>query len=548
MADRKNSSDIFDTRDFPVSLVRRSIFQGTGIDPEEAAKKHIVAIVHSQTDINPGHMHLAQLAEHVRQGVTGAGGLAFACGVPGPCDGIAMGHVGMKHVLAQRDLIADLVETHIRSMRFDGVVFIAGCDKIIPGMLMAAARLDIPAVMLTGGPNSFAIRFLPSMKGSVSHKDYTDPLDRFATATCATCGSCEVMGTANTFQCLAEAMGMCLPGSANVPSYHSDRILFARKTGERIIGMIQEGLTARRIITKDALENAVMVDMALGGSTNATLHLPAIAHCIGEELPLTVFNEFNVRIPTICGIAPNGPYGMQDLYVAGGVGGVMKRIRDDLHGSALSVTGKPIESVVKTAQIKNADVITPRESPFLPQGGTVVLSGTLAPEGSVIKQSAVDPDMRFFKGPARVFDSEQDCLAAIRSQQLREGEVLVIRYEGPAGGPGMPEMLAVTMALDLGGYKQMALVTDGRFSGATAGPCVGHVSPEAFAGGPLAAVCDGDEITIDIPGRKLDVALSEEEIAQRLADWQPPATDVPDGYMKRYRKYVSSAARGAVIE
>jgi dihydroxy-acid dehydratase len=545
---KPKSNDIFDAKDFPVSFVRRSVFQGTGEDVDEMAGKPLVAVVNSHTEMNPGHMHLGALAERVKQGVRAAGGVPFEFNVPAPCDGIAMGHRGMKYILAQRDLIADLVETHVRSMRFDAVVMIASCDKIVPGMIIAAARLDLPAIFITGGPNAMGIRFSPGFKGSIAHKDYDNSMDKFATATCATCGSCEIMGTANTFQCMTEALGLSLPGSATIPAFHADKLLFARRAGARAVAMIEQELTARKIITPQALENALAVDLAIGGSTNAALHLPAIAHAIGASLPLSKFNEFNKRIPTICGIAPNGRHGLTDLHVAGGIPAVMKVIAADLHGDTLCVNGKTVADIVKTARILNAEVIPPRDTPHLPEGGTVALFGNLAPDGSVIKQSAVAEDMRVFQGPARVFDSEADCLTAIRGMKLKEGEVLVIRYEGPRGGPGMPEMLAVTMALDLGGYKKVALVTDGRFSGATSGPCVGHVSPEAYCGGPLAVLQDGDIVSIDIPGRRLDVALSEQEIQDRLRNWTPVENPVPHGYMARYRRLVGSAAHGAVLD
>ena len=541
------SRAIFDEKDFPVSIVRSSIFQGTGVDIEELKQKPIIAVVNSHTEINAGHMHLRTIAERVKEGIHAGGGIPFEFNVPAPCDGIAMGHEGMRYILAQRDLIADIVETHVRSMCFDGMVMIAGCDKIIPGMIMAAARLDLPAIFNTGGPNSMQIRFSVGMKGSVSHKDYTDLNDKLATATCATCGACEVMGTANTFQCATEALGLSIPGSANIPAYHAEKLLYARRAGKRIMEMVEEGLTARKILTQKAIQNALIIDLAIGGSTNATLHLPAIAHELGVDLPLKSFNDFNKKIPTLCGIAPSGPHGVQDLYKAGGIPAVMKILKDDLHLDALNVTGKTVGDIVNEAAVLDSDVIPDRNNAHIAEGGTVILFGNLAPEGSVVKQSAVSKDMLAFIGKARVFDSETDCLTAIREMTLNEGEVLVIRYEGPKGGPGMPEMLAVTMGLDLGGYERVALVTDGRFSGATSGPCIGHISPEAYEGGPIAIIRDGDEISIDIPNRKLEVRLSEEEIKDRLKTWKPLKREIPPGYMRRYVKTVSSAAKGAIL-
>jgi dihydroxy-acid dehydratase len=545
---KPKSSAIVDEKDFPVSIARMAVFQGVGVDLAELKEKPLIAVVNSHTEMNPGHMHLGNLARRVKEGVHAAGGIPFEFNVPAPCDALAMGNEGMRYVLAQRDLIADVVETHVRSMNLDGLVLMAGCDKIIPGMLMAAVRLDLPAIFLTGGPNAFQIRYKSSFTGATHHSYYNELVDKLATATCATCGSCELMGTANTFQCLTEALGLSLPGSANVPAYHSEKLVWARRVGQRIVGLVEEEITARKILTPQALENALMVDLAIGGSTNATLHLPALAHEIGLELPLETFNEFNRRIPTLCRISPSGPHGVQDLYTAGGVPAVMKMLADDLHLDALSVSGQTMGEVVAQAAVLDPEVILPRDRPYSPEGSTVVLSGNLAPDGAVVKQSAVSADMRQFSGPARVFESEQDCLTAIREKTILEGQVVVIRYEGPKGGPGMPEMLAATMGLDLAGFKRVALVTDGRFSGATSGPCIGHVSPEAAAGGPLAVVRDGDEIAIDIPGRSLEIRLSREEIAQRLRDWQPLSRPIPQGYMRRYVRLVGSAAKGAILD
>jgi len=545
---KPKSNVIFDDRDIPISLVRKCILQGTGIDIEEAKQKPIIAIANSQTEINPGHMHLDTIAQRVKEGVHAAGGIPFEFSVPAPCDGLTEGHEGMRFVLAQRDLIADIIETHVRSMMYDSIVFVASCDKIVPGMLMAAARLKLPAIFITGGPNAWSIRFKNTFKGSIDRSSYDDLSDKLATATAATCGACELMGTANTMQSLTEALGLSLPRSANVPAYHAEKLLFARMTGKRIVEMVEEELTADKILTPKAIENAIMVDLAIGGSTNAALHLPALAHEIGFDLPLKAFNDFSKRIPTLCAISPNGPYGITDLYMAGGIPAVMRRLAEDLHLDALTVAGKTIGDVIKGSAILNDEVIPDKSNAHLPEGSTVVLTGNLAPEGAVVKQSAVAPDMRVFSGRARVFESEHDCLRAIRERSIQEGEVVVIRNEGPKGGPGMPETLAVTLGLELAGFKRVALITDGRFSGATAGPCIGHVSPEAYVGGPIAAVCDGDEISIDIPGRKLEVRLSDEEIRNRLATWRPVQREIPPGFMRRYVKLVSSAAKGAVLE
>lgn len=545
---KPQSFPIFDDSDFPISIVRKSIFQGTGVDLNEARNQPIIAIANSQTDINPGHMHLSAIAQRVKDGVNSVGGLPYEFNVPAPCDGMTEGHAGMRFVLAQRDLIADMIETHVRSMRYDGIVFIASCDKIIPGMIMAAARLDLPAIFVTGGPNAWDIRFKPGMSGGVDHKCYTDLMDKLATATAATCGSCEVMGTANTMQSLTEALGISLAGSATVPAFHSAKLLYARHAGQRIVSLIEEGLSIRKIITLGALENALIVSQAIGGSTNIALHLPAIANELEIELPLARFNDYSHVIPTLCGISPNGPHGMVDLFVAGGIPAVMKMLGDNLHRDPLTVSGMRIGDIIDQAEVKNSAVIPDKAHAFQPEGGTAVLFGSLAPEGAVVKQSAVADHMRVFTGPARVFDAESDVLSAIRNKMLNEGEVIVIRYEGPKGGPGMPETLAVTMGLDLAGFTNLALITDGRFSGATAGPCIGHVSPEAACGGPIAVVRDGDIIKIDIPARKLDVDLTTEEIARRLADWKPVSKQIPPGFMRRYVKTVSSAAKGAVLK
>jgi len=406
---------------------------------------------------------------------------------------------------------------------------------------MAAARLDLPTIFLTGGPNAYQERFLsPGLD--------TSELPRRLTNNIATCGACDLMGTANTFQCMAESLGLTLPGSANVPGFHVEKLIFARRTGMRIVAMIEEELTAKKILTEKAIDNAVMIDLAIGGSTNATLHLPAIAHALGLSLPLSKFNDFNQKIPTLLSIRPNGPHGVIDLYGAGGIPAVIKVLADDLHLDALTVTGKSLHETAASAEIVDNTVIRPKNEPYRTEGGTVILFGNLAPEGAVVKQSAVESDMLTFTGKARVMDSEADALKGFREGNFEEGQVIVIRYEGPKGGPGMPETLAVTLALRAANLKKAALVTDGRFSGATAGPCIGHVSPEAYVGGPIAALKDGDEIEIDIPSRKINIKLSDSEIKKRLKGFSPIQHPVPPGFMRRYVKYVSSAAKGAVLE
>jgi dihydroxy-acid dehydratase len=547
---KPKSSAIFDDKDVPINLVRKNFFYGTGYELSELSEKPIIGIVNSQTDMNPGHAHLDTIAHRVKEGVHAAGGIPFEFGVPAPCDGMTEGHEGMRFVLAQRDLIADIVETHVRSMLYDGLVFIASCDKIIPGMIMAAGRLKLPAIFITGGPNAMLIRFKPVMKvkSSIDNKSYDDLYDKLATGTCATCGACELMGTANTMQCLTEALGLSIPRSASVPAYATEKLMYARQAGKRIVSMVEEGITSDKILTMKAIENAVMVDLAIGGSTNSTLHLPAIAHACGLELPLAAFNEFNKKIPTLCSVWPNGPHGITDLYIAGGIPAVMKRLADSLHLDALTADGKTVGDVVNEAQVLDDTVIRDRTNAVLSEGSTVVLFGNLAPEGAVIKQSAVSKDMHVFTGKAVVFESEADCLQAIREGRMTEGMVVVIRNEGPKGGPGMPETLAITMWIEMVGLKRIALITDGRFSGASSGPCVGHVTPEAASGGPIAAVRDGDEITVDIPGRRIELKLSADEIAKRLKAWKPVERDIPAGYMRRYVKLVGPASKGAVLD
>ena len=538
---KRKSGPLLDDRDFPINLIRQSMIRGCGADFEELLGKPLIAVVNSHTELNPGHMHLRFLAEKVKEGVHAAGGVPFEFNVPAPCDGMTEGHEGMRFILPQRELIADIVETHVRSMLFDGLVLIASCDKIIPGMIMAAARLDLPAIFLTGGPSAFEARFVAEVPGADERQV------RRAGNIVATCGACDIMGTANTFQCLAEVLGLTLPGTANIPAFHTDKLHAARRTGKRIVAMVEEELNARKILTAEAVENAVIMDLAIGGSTNAALHLPAIAHELGLELPLSRFNDFGRRVPTLLAIRPNGPYGIIDLHMAGGIPAVMKVLADDLHLEALNVSGQTLRQVVAEAQVRDERVIPPRDRPHRPEGGTVVLYGNLAPDGAVIKQSAVAPNMLAFTGRARVMDGEAQALAAFREKRVGEDEVIVIRYEGPKGGPGMPETLAVTLALLSSGLSRVALVTDGRFSGATSGPCVGHVSPEAYDGGPIAALKDGDEISIDIPGRCIEVRLSDAEIKKRLSGFTPRPSPAPAGYMQRYIKSVSSAALGAVL-
>ena len=548
MSEKPVSERLFkDTLGTPMSLGRLSVMKGLGIDTQALITKPFIAIANSFTEINPGHIHLRELAQAVKEGIIAAGGLAFEFNVPAPCDAIAEGNEGMRHILPQRDLIADSVETFVRSQLFDGVVMVSSCDKINPGMLMAAARLDLPAIFVPGGPAMMNIRFVKP-GASIDHKDHEDITSKLHTVACATCGACEIMGTANTFQLLAEAMGMALPGAAAIPAAVMEKRVMARASGERIVQMVREGLTARRVLTRETIENAIMVDLAIGGSTNSTLHLPALANQLGIDLDLDAFNRYSRKIPTLIGIAPNGPHGVVDLYRAGGVAAVMKRLRDDLNLDCMTVSGKRIGEIIDDADILDESVVHPKNDPVLPEGGTVVLKGNLAPDCAVIKQSAVIPSMRAFEGKARVFDSEEAAITALQSGEIGPGTVIVIRYEGPKGGPGMPEMLSVTAIITLMKLERVALVTDGRFSGATDGPCVGHVTPEAFEGGPIALLRDGDTIRIDIPNRALSVDLTPLEIETRRKGWVRLEKPTTSRYLKMYRKLVGPASKGAVLQ
>jgi dihydroxy-acid dehydratase len=459
-----------------------------------------------------------------------------------------MAHDGMRFVLAQRDLIADMIETHVRSQPFDAVVFIAGCDKINPAMMMAMARLDLPALYLGAGPGQMDVRNVPDAPASIDHGDLKHDFNLLAkSATCATCGACEIMGTANTFQCLAEAFGICLPGSSNIPGWHADKLAAARATGERIVAMVHEGLNARQMFTPAAFRNAVATAMSIGASTNTALHLPAIAQSAQVPFTLAEFEAAD-HIPTLLAVSPNGPYGIQDLWAAGGMPAVLKRIERFLDTGVMTVTGKPLAETIKVATVRNPKVIPEVEGAFRKRAGITVLRGNLAPDTAIIKQAGVAETMMQCRGPAVCFNSEEDALQAIAAGKIKAGEVIVLRYLGPRGAPGMPEMLGATLALKMAGLGNAALVTDGRFSGATSGPCVGHVCPEAIDGGPIALVEDGDEIEIDIPSRKLTLHVEEATLARRRAAWKPFEREVPQGFMRRYRRHVRPACEGATLD
>lgn len=541
-------SDIISNSASPLmNLFRKGLLHGAGIDTSKLKTRPLIAIANSHTELTTGHSHLNRLAQKVRDGVLSAGGECAEFNVPAPCDGVAMAHDGMRFVLAQRDLIADMLETHLRSQPYDGVVFIAGCDKINPAMMMAMARLDLPAIYLAGGPGQMDIRNVDNPGGSIDHGDAMgDPALLDKSLTCATCGACEIMGTANTFQCLAEAFGICLPGSSNIPGWHADKLAAARRTGERIVGLVKEGLTARRMFTPEAFKNAVTTAMAIGASTNTALHLPAIAHA--AEVPFSMADfEAAAHIPTLLAISPNGPYGMQDLWAAGGMPAVLKQMASLLQTDVMTVTGQSLQHTLDLAQVRNAQVIPSLDKAFRPLPGITILRGNLAPDSAVIKQSGVSEDMLHCKGEALCFNTEEQAIEAIQQGRIQSNHVVVLRYMGPKGAPGMPEMLGATIQLKMAGLKKTALITDGRFSGATSGPCVGHICPEAFDGGPLAWVEDGDLIEIDIPNHGLHLHVDADTLAKRRQAWQRYERDVPNGFMRRYRQHVLPASQGAVL-
>jgi len=548
MTTKKRSDIISSSPSMMMNLFRKGLLHGAGFNTDKLRTRPLIAIANSHTELTTGHSHLDRLARKVHDGVLAAGGESAEFNVPAPCDGVAMAHDGMRFVLAQRDLIADMIETHMRSQPYDGLVVIAGCDKINPAMMMAAARLDLPTIYLSAGPGQMDIRNTAGQRNSIDHGDYgDDALLLSKTATCSTCGACEIMGTANTFQCLAEVFGLCLPGSSNIPGWHADKLDAARRTGERVVEMVKEGLNARQMFTPAAFTNAVRMAMAIGASTNTALHLPAIAQAAEVPLAMSDF-EAASEVPTLLAVSPNGPYGIQDLWAAGGMPAVLKQMERFLDTSCMTVTGKPLKAAIDAARVIDSTVIPPVEKAFRHTAAITVLRGNLAPGTAVIKQAGVDPSMLQCKGPAVCFNSEDEALQAIAADRIKPGEVVILRYLGPKGAPGMPEMLGATMALKMKGLKKTALVTDGRFSGATSGPCVGHVCPEASDGGPIALIEDGDLVEIDIPGRALTLHVDETTLARRQAAWRTHEREVPHGFMRRYRRHVRPACEGAVLD
>ena len=534
----------------------RSLLKGLGFVNEEM-NKPIIGIANSFNEIIPGHVHLKTLVQAVKDGIRNAGGVPMEFNTIGICDGLAMNHIGMKYSLVTRNIIADSIEATAMATPFDAIVFIPNCDKVVPGMLIAAARLNIPSLFISGGAMlagvykgkkvglSNVFEAVGQYEAGLMTKKELNMVEDMA---CPTCGSCSGMYTANTMNCLTEALGMGLPGNGTVPAVFSERLRLAKKAGMQIMEVLKQDLRPKDIMTKEAFENAVAVDMALGGSSNTALHLPAIAHEAGVKLTLDDFNEIAKKTPQLCKLSPSGEYFIEDLYRAGGVTGVMRRMLENgrLHGDAKTVALETQGELAKGAFINDDDVIKPWDKPAYETGGIAVLKGNLAIDGSVVKEGAVDKEMLVHSGPAKVFDNEEDAVEAIRSGKIVAGDVVVIRYEGPKGGPGMREMLAPTaMIAGMGLDKDVALITDGRFSGATRGASIGHVSPEAASGGTIGIVQDGDIIEIDIPNRKLNVKLSDEEIEKRKSEKKPYKIEVK-GYLKKYALHVSSAAEGAI--
>jgi len=535
----------------------RSLMYATGYDPSQIGRP-LIGIATSFSDLVPGHSGMRDLERFIEKGIHTGGGSAFMFGIPAVCDGIAMGHSGMKYSLCTRELIADAVECVMMAHKLDGVVLLTNCDKITPGMLMAAARLNVPAIVVTAGPMHSGM--LNKRRLSLV-RDTFEAIGRFREGiivedeltcleleACPGQGSCQGLYTANTMACITETMGMSLVGCATSLAGFAKKRRIAFRSGERICDLVREDIKPRDIMTKASFDNAVRIDMALGGSTNTVLHLPAIAHEAGIDLSLDRFDRLSKDTPHITSIRPGGEYFMEDLEYAGGIPAVMKVLGDKLIDNP-TVSGFSIKEIQGKSEVTDPEVIKDMDHSYHAEGGIAILKGSLAPDGSVVKQSAVSENTMTFKGKARVFDSEEDSLEAILGKKVKPGDVVVVRYEGPKGGPGMREMLQGTAAITgMGLSESVALITDGRFSGGTRGPCVGHISPEAMEGGPLCAVREGDEILIDIPNRRLDLLISEDEMKSRIASWTPPEPKVTSGYLARYAKLVTSAATGAVFQ
>jgi len=534
----------------------RALLYSMGLDRDDF-KKPMIAIVNSFTDMVPGHIHLRELAEFVREGIAEAGGLAREFHTIALCDGICQGHIGMSYPLPSREVIADSIEMMVEAHRFDAMVMMPGCDKIVPGMLMAAARLDIPAIFVPGGPmlpgkyKDLDVLTLTDMRELIGRtqtgKLSVDELMEAEQEALPGYGTCAMLGTANTMSCMTEILGMALPGCGLAHAVSAKKRRLAKQSGKRIVAMLNEGLTARKVLTREALRNGIMAGMAMGASTNSALHIPAIAHEAKVDVSLKDFDELSRKVPYLCNIKPSGKHPLSDLDATGGIPAVLKAIESNLEQGHMTVTGKTMHENLATVELVENDIIFPLSSPKNKEGGIAVLHGNLAPDGAVVKQSGVKPSMFYFEGRARIFHSMEDASAAVSGDQIKHGDILIIRYEGPKGGPGMREMhMTTSLIVGRGMDESCALITDGRFSGSTRGPCIGHVSPEAAAGGPIAAVEEGDKIIIDIPNRRIELCVPQEEIERRLANVKhifKPRTPA----LGRYAALVSSADKGAVL-
>ena len=536
----------------------RSLFKALGFTDEEL-KKPFIGIANSFNEIVPGHIHLRQIVEAVKAGVREKGGVPVEFGVIGMCDGIAMNHEGMKYSLPSREIIADSIEIMTMANAFDGLVLVTSCDKITPGMLMAMFRINIPSIIIAGGPMLLGnykgkkVNLISVFEGigKVKTKEMTEEeLKELEACACPTCGSCSGMFTANSMNCLSEAIGLALPGNGTIPAVFADRIRLAKETGKKVMELVKKNLTPKKLITKKSFENAIAVDMALGCSTNTVLHLMAIAKEAEINIDLKTFDEISRKTPVLAKLIPAGEYGVVDLHFAGGIPAVMKELSKlgIIHLNVKTVTGKTLKENLEGVEVLDRNVIRPVEDPYYKEGGIAILYGSLAPDGAVVKTSAIVPKMLKHTGPAKVFNSEEEAYEAILKGKIKPGDVVVVRYEGPKGGPGMREMLSPTSAIiGMGLGDSVALITDGRFSGGTQGACIGHVSPEAAEGGPIALVKDGDIIEIDIPQRKLELKVSQEELEKRKKSWKPPQKKLK-GILKKYYNLVRSGAKGAILE
>lgn len=541
----------------PERIPHRALLYATGISRKDMAKPFI-AVATAFSDIIPGHIGMRRLERFVERGISAGGGVPFFFGIPGICDGIAMGHSGMRYSLASRELIADSIESIVKAHAFDGLLCLTNCDKITPGMMMAIARLNIPSIVVTAGPmlsgryngkRLSLVRDTFELVGKVNKGEVSqEEAQEIEMCACPGQGSCQGLYTANTQSCLVEAMGMSLPGCGTALAVSAKKDRIAAESGELIVNLTRRNVLPRTIMRKEAFENAIMVDMAMGGSTNTILHLIAIAHEAGIELPLDLFDKISRHMPRITNIRPGGEYFMEDVEWAGGVPAVLKQLQAKLKNCA-TLNGKTVGQIAREAKVYDEDVIRSAKNPYSHEGGITILKGSLAPEGAVVKQSAVSPKAMKISGKARVFDSEEKAMKAVLDKEIKKGDIVVIRYEGPRGGPGMREMLSVTAAIvGMGLDDSVGLITDGRFSGGTRGPCIGHVSPEAASGGPIGIVKDGDQIMVDIPRKRLDLKIPAAEITERHKKWKAPEAKVKTGYLARYAKMVGPSSKGAVFE